>query len=146
MLLSVFLSGLAFFIGSKKEIDVATKRANEKWLPQAESVIYRLLTLQTNVKRFAISSKNNCKQTVCDLPELDQDNMKAVKIKIQTDCVNTSERLSDIVLQLDDAVGDWSRFVAENCDGSECNRIFDAIAERQYKLEEDLQPETSEEQ
>ncbi|MFV0521446.1 MAG: hypothetical protein ACK5MI_03290 [Mangrovibacterium sp.] len=115
VLLSIFLAFLAFVIGSKKEIDNAAKRANEKWMPQAESVIYRLLTLQTNVKRFAASTRSSCKRTSCDLPELEQENMKAVKIKIQTDCENTSTRLEDISLQLEDAIGDWSRFVAGNC-------------------------------
>lgn len=139
VLLSLFLFLLALWIGHSKENEKAIKRANDKWLPQAESVVYRLLTLHSNVKRFATLSKNSCNKTKCDLPELEKEEMKAVRIKIQTDCESTSQRLIDIAFQLEDAVEDWRRFIAANCTGEECSRIFEAIEERQIRLEKEIE-------
>lgn len=65
--------------------------------------------------------------------------MKAVRIKIQTDCEATSQRLTDIAFQLEDAVEDWRRFIAANCNGDECSRIFDAIQERRERLEQEIE-------
>jgi hypothetical protein len=138
ILLSLFLFLMAFWIGFTKETERATRQASDKWLPQAESVIYRLLTLHNNVKRFADTAKNSCNKTKCDLPELEKDEMRAVKIKIQTDCESTSQRLTDIAFQLEDATEDWRRFIAANCTGDECSRIFDAIQERRAQLEQEI--------
>lgn len=138
VLFSLFLFLMAFWIGFTKETERATRQASDKWLPQAESVIYRLLTLHNNVKRFADTAKNSCNKTKCDLPELEKDEMRAVKIKIQTDCESTSQRLTDIAFQLEDATEDWRRFIAANCTGDECSRIFDAIQERRAQLEKEM--------
>lgn len=139
VLFSLFIFLMAFWIGFTKETEKATRQASDKWLPQAESVIYRLLTLHNNVKRFAGTAKNSCDKTKCDLPELEKEEMKAVKIKIQTDCEATSQRLTDIAFQLEDAIEDWRRFISANCAGDECSRIFEAITERQDKLDQELQ-------
>ena len=138
ILFSLFLFLMAFWIGFTKETERATRQASDKWLPQAESVIYRLLTLHNNVKRFADTAKNSCNKTKCDLPELEKEEMRAVKIKIQTDCESTSQRLTDIAFQLEDATEDWRRFIAANCTGDECSRIFDAIQERRSQLEQEV--------
>lgn len=139
VLFSLFLFLLAFWLGYTKETERATRQASDKWLPQAESVIYRLLTLHNNVKRFASTAKTSCDKTKCDLPELENEEMKAVRIKIQTDCEATSQRLTDIAFQLEDAVEDWRRFIAANCTGDECSRIFEAIQERRERLEEEME-------
>lgn len=138
VLLSIFLFILAYFIGYATETEKAALQANEKWMPQAESVIYRLLTLHSNVKRFALTSKTSCSRTKIDLPELEKDELKAVRIKIQTDCEDTSQRLIDIAFQLEDAIEDWRRFIAANCNGEECSRIFEAIEERGKRLEQEI--------
>lgn len=140
VLLSIFLFAMAFWIGQTKEIEKAIRGANRKWLPQAESVVYRLITLHSNVCRFTATSKTSCERTRGDLPELDNVEMKAVRIKIQSDCEATSERLTDIGFQLEDAIEDWRRFIEANCDGDECSRIFDAIEERQSKLDTEKAP------
>jgi len=139
VMFSIFLFLLAYWIGFSDEIERTTKKINQKWLPQAESVVYRLLTLHSNVKRFAISTSQNCSKTNCDLPELQKEELKAVRIKIKTDCETNSQRLEDIARQLEDAIEDWRRFIAANCNGEECGRIFDAIQERQSKLEIDIE-------
>jgi hypothetical protein len=36
-----------------------------------------------------------------------------LRIKIQTDCESTSQRLTDIAFQLEDAVEDWRRFIEQ---------------------------------
>jgi len=138
VLLSIFLFLAAYWIGYSKEIEKAEKSATQKWLPQAESVIYRLLTLHSNVKRLAITTNQNCTKSNCDLPELQTDELKAVRIKLKIECEANSQRLDDIARQLEDAIEDWRRFVAANCDGDECGRIFDAITDRKERLDEDM--------
>src|SRR5680860_178179 len=93
VMFSVFLFLLAYWIGYSEEIEKAGKIAAQKWVPQAESVIYRLLTLHSNVKRMAITSNQNCDKANCDLPELLTDDLKAVRIKLKTDCEASTQRL-----------------------------------------------------
>lgn len=134
-MLSVFMFLLAYWIGNNNELHRAQKRANDKWLPQAESVIFRLITLHANVQRFSDSTRSSCARTTSDLPELEKDTMRAVRIKLKTDCEASAHRLDDIAYQLEDAIEDWNRFVAENCFGEECSRIFEAIEARQSQFD-----------
>jgi hypothetical protein len=138
VLLSLFLFLLAYWIGNAQETRRATQRANDRWLPQAESVILRLMTLRANVVRFSRTTKTNCGSATCELPELAKEEMRAVRIKLKTDCEASSQRLDDIAHQLDDAIEDWRRFVTANCQGEECNRIFEALQQREQKLLDEL--------
>ena len=133
-LLAILLFLLALWIGQSQEAAKAAQRANDRWLPQAESVIFRLLTLQANVERFSKATEGDCRQSECDLPELKQKNMRALRIKMKTECVASSRRLDDIAHQLEDAIEDWRRFIAANCVGDECARIFDAVEQRKASL------------
>jgi hypothetical protein len=144
VLLSGFLFLLAYWIGFTKEAEKAAQRANDRWLPQAESVIFRLMTLRANVCRFSRTTKSGCSKTACELPELQRDEMRAVRIKIKADCESASQRLDDIAHQLEDAIEDWRRFVAANCQGEECQRIFEALLQREAKLEAEFGHETTE--
>ena len=137
-LFSVFLFLLAYWIGNTNESDRAAKRANDRWLPQAESVIFRLMTLHANVRRFSHTSRSSCSNAECDLPELKNDEMRAVRIKLKGDCEASGQRLDDIAHQLEDAIEDWRRFITANCYGEECERIFDALMQRQTRLEQDI--------
>ncbi|MGI8981036.1 MAG: hypothetical protein ACR2FY_17550 [Pirellulaceae bacterium] len=136
-LFSVFLFLLAFWIGTSQEIYRASRRANDRWLPQAESVIFRLMTLRANVARFAVLTRDNCDSAACDLPELNQEAMRPVRIKIKGDCEAASQRLSDIGFQLEDAISDWRRFIVANCYENECSRILDALEQRELRLAEE---------
>ncbi len=138
VLVSLFLFLLAYWSGYSKETDRATKQANDRWLPQAESVIYRLMTLRTNVRGFSRTTKSSCSTTSCDLPELNDPNMKAVKIKMKSDCEAASQRLDDIAHQLEDAIEDWRRFIIANCHGDECERIWQALQAREERLEREF--------
>lgn len=133
-LFSIFLFLLAFWIGSTKDSEEAAQRANDRWLPQAESVVLRLMTLHANVIRFAKLSRNHCTTAVCELPELEKDSMCAVRVKMKSDCEASSDRLLDIGCQLEDAIDDWRRFIIANCQGDECQRIFEALQQRQRRL------------
>ena len=137
VLLSVFLFLLAYWVGYTKEAAAAARKANDRWLPQAESVIYRLMTLRTNVRGFSATTKASCSSATCDLPELDQPELKAVKIKMKADCQASSQRLDDIAHQLEDAIEDWRRFIIANCYGEECNRIWEALIAREERLEQE---------
>jgi hypothetical protein len=138
VLLSIFLFLLAYWIGNTAEAEKATQRANDRWLPQAESVILRLLTLRANVRRFSRTTKNSCGTTSCDLPELQTEPLRAVRLKMKTDCDASGQRLDDVAHQLEDAIEDWRRFVAANCQGAECQRIFEAIQQREESLQREL--------
>jgi hypothetical protein len=138
ILLSLFLFLLAYWIGYTKEAAKAAQRANERWLPQAEGVIYRLMTLRTNVRGFSRTTKSSCSSASCDLPELNDANMKAVKIKMKSDCEASSQRLDDIAHQLEDAIEDWRRFIIYNCYGEECQRIWTALQSREERLEREF--------
>lgn len=133
-LFSIFLFLLAYWIGSTRDSEQAVQKANDRWLPQAESVMFRLMTLRANVIRFAALSKSHCTNTECDLPELKDDSMRAVRVKIKTDCEASYQRLTDIGCQLEDAIEDWRRFIIANCQGGECERIFQALQQRQQRL------------
>ena len=130
VLFSVFLTFLAYSMGqasNKKEI---SQQANDRWLPQAEGVIRRLLTLHSNVFALAVTTRTSCSRSDCDLPELQQPEMKAVRMKMQAECSAVSQRLDDIANQLEDAVADWERFVEANCAGEDCSRIARQIGLR----------------
>lgn len=133
-LFSVLLFLLAYWIGRDSDTEKARLEASGRWLPQAEAVTYRLLTLFGNVRAFASKMARNCGEASCDLPELQKDEMKAVRIKLKADCNAASERLKDIANQLEDAIGDWQRFIAANCTGGECDRIFTALEERRARI------------
>lgn len=134
-LISVFLFLLAYWIGYTKEAEAAARRANDRWLPQAESVIYRLMTLRTNVRGFSLTTKSSCSSASCDLPEIEKPELKAVKIKMKADCQASSQRLDDIAHQLEDAIEDWRRFIIANCHGEECARIWQGLIARDQRLE-----------
>lgn len=140
VLLSILLFLLAYWIGHSWEAARAAQRANDRWLPQAESVIFRLLTLHTNVKRFSAATKSDCQNAQCRLPELQKEEMRAVRIKMETECEASSRRLDDIAHQLEDAIEDWRRFISANCYGDECVQIFEAIEQREQSLREALNP------
>jgi len=144
VLLSFFLFLLAYWIGFTKEAAKAVKQANDRWLPQAESVIYRLMTLRTNVRGFSQNAKASCSSASCDLPELNDPSMRAVKIKIKADCESSSQRLDDIAHQLEDAIEDWRRFIIANCYGEECERIWEALQAREDRLERAFQEKEKE--
>lgn len=133
-LISVLLFLLAYWTGSVREQEQAALRANDRWLPQAESVILRLMTLRSNVVRFAAITRNGCKSAECDLPQLNDPAMEAVRISIRKDCQSSGERLDDIANQLEDAIEDWRRFIMANCQGDECYRIARAIEQRSERL------------
>jgi len=138
ILLSLFLFLLAYWIGYRQESELAAQRANDRWLPQAESVIFRLLTLHANVQRFSYATKSDCQTSECELPELKDEKMHAVRIKMEAECKASSRRLDDIAFQLDDAIEDWRRFIGANCAGDECGRIFEAIEQREAALLNEL--------
>jgi hypothetical protein len=99
------------------------------------------MTLRANVCRFSRTTKSTCGSAACELPELRKDELRAVRIKMKTDCEASSQRLDDIAHQLEDAIEDWRRFVAANCQGEECARIFDALQQREASLLQDVDPE-----
>ena len=83
---------------------------------------------------FSALTKANCSEAECELPELKDESPRVVRIKIKGDCEAASQRIADIGYQLEDAIEDWRRFIIANCRGSECERIFQALRQRQERL------------
>jgi hypothetical protein len=138
-LFSVLLTLLAYFFGRELELAKALQQANARWLPQAEAVTYRLITLYENVRKFSVKVGTSCARSHCDLPELADEKMRAVRVQMKADCDASADRLDDIANQLEDAIRDWQRFIAGNCTGDECARIFDALMERQLRMNSQLE-------
>jgi len=138
LLVAIFLSLAGYWIGSNENALIAAKHANDRWVPQAESVIFRLMTLRSNVARLAIESQKQCDESVCELPELGQETLRPISVKLKADCRASTQRLADISRQLDDVIGDWRRFVVANCQGAECGRIEEAVASRAHELAKEL--------
>ena len=138
VLFSAVLFLLAYWIGTGVESEKVRRQANAKWLPQAEAVIYRLMTLFANVAMLGIKTRRSCTCACCELPELKEDNMRAVRVRLRAECEASADRLDDIASQLEDAVEEWRRLVSENCQGNECHRIFQGLQQRKTRIEEEL--------
>lgn len=141
-LFAVFLTLMTFTFGRELELSKARQQANDRWLPQAEAVIYRLITLYENVRKFVHKTRTTCSRSQCDLPELAGEDMRAVRVRMQVECEASADRLTDIGNQLEDAIGDWQRFIAANCYGDECYRIYQALGERREKMNRQILEET----
>src|SRR5690606_18515650 len=61
-LLSVLLTVVSVVWGSKKSVEQARQEAADRWLPQAESVVMRLLTLRSIVYRMRTKKIDGCKR------------------------------------------------------------------------------------
>ena len=143
--LATVLSGVLFalsrLIGLEQAADRGFRAANDRWLPQSESAMHRLLTVLNSIKRFRSELSETCKIASKELPELENDGNKALKILLSTHCRNGSTRLADIINHLDDALTDWSRFVQANCQGEDCSRIFRTMKQKKDQLEAQLNSE-----
>jgi len=86
VLFSLFLTFLAYSIGKTSQTIEISKQANDRWLPQAESVMRRLITLHSNVALLCATTRRSCSDAEGELPELREPEMKAVRIKLQAEC------------------------------------------------------------
>jgi hypothetical protein len=137
-LASSLLNGIQFFLalwlGYVLALDAATKSANAKWLPPAESSCDRLLTVTASVGSLRAQTSGACAKASTDLPELKDPKNKAVRILLERQCAETANRLLDIENHLESALQDWQRFIRQNCEGRECGRIWHELKQRQTKL------------
>lgn len=134
-ILSSGLFLLSRLIGQEQAEQRGLRTANERWLPQSESAMHRLLTVLSSLKRFRSELSQICSTAAKDLPEIDLEKNKAIKMLISTHCRLGSAQLIDIANHVQDALSDWSRFVRANCQGEDCGRIFMEIKKKQDTLE-----------
>jgi len=125
---------LALHIGKLQSEHAARKTANAKWLPPAESACDRLLTVKSSVLNLRQQTKGACQKAAEDLPEIKEPNNKAVKILFERQCSEIASRLVDVENHLEGAFQDWIRFIRQNCEGSECERIWRSLLERKQSL------------
>ncbi len=136
-LASFILSCLFFVLARMYRFDEAVKaaeergeiRASERWLPQAESAIRRLITVWGSVRSFRNDLATGCSNAVSIIPELATDENKTIKVYIELQCRTGAQRLGDVINHVEDALTDWERFAAANCRGIECGRIEATIEE-----------------
>lgn len=144
IIFAVGLTWSTYWLGSQQTAEDAARKANDRWLPQAESVILSLMTLKADVVRLQRKMQKTCCNGYSDLEELQQEAFKAVRVKITTECEATADRLSNIKNHLENAIGDWDRFVTSNCEGEECARIYQAQRQREEQLKKELQDDKEE--
>src|SRR5207237_472831 len=116
----------------------ATRAANARWLPQAESACDRLLTVSHCAEKYRRDLEAVCGLAETSLPELGAEKAKALKIFIEAQCREGASKLADISNHLESAYADWHRFIMHNCDQGECERIFASLTARRNKLESAL--------
>jgi len=142
-LLNAILFGLALYLGRIDAIETATKAANAKWLPQAVSACNRLLTVCGAVRTYRSELASTCANAQRELPELEQEKMKAVRMMLSSHCNHGSARLNDVANHLEDALEDWQRFIGANCSGDECSQISSQINQRRLTLESQISGNTT---
>jgi len=125
---------LALVIGSLQSAEQARRSANAKWLPPAESACDRLLTVKASVLGLQQQTKGACHEAANDLPELKADQNKAIRMVFERYCSEISSRLIDVQNHLEGAFEDWIRFIRQNCEGSECQRIWTTLMLRKAGL------------
>lgn len=136
-LVSCLFFGLARWCGYEEAEQRGKENANDRWMPGAESAIYRLMTVSDSLRYFRSDLSATCNSAKNDIPELTQEENSANRIYWRIQCQNGSRRLGDIVNHVEDALSDWIRFVMSNCQGDECQRINQAML--QHKTQRALQ-------
>jgi len=134
VLLNIIFAYLAYQVGIAKEVKRAEKLANRKWLPQAEAVTKRLITLKYIIKKQVILMKRGCIKTL-GLQAIQPRDIGIIQTRSFCDCKSAVTRLEDVDLHLDDAIDDWRSFIADNCEGEECNRIWRSLDNAENKHE-----------
>lgn len=133
---------LALYIGKLQSEDAARTSANAKWLPPAESACDRLLTVKASVLGLQQQTKGACSKSSDDLPELKAEQNKAIRMVFERYCSEISSRLIDVQNHLEGAFEDWIRFIRQNCEGPECQRIWNTLMARKSSLNASTKTET----
>jgi hypothetical protein len=126
--LGSILAGVAW---SKRQ---AEREANSRWIPVAASSCDRLITLQSSVRSLRYTVSKSCGAAKVNLPELNRDLNRAVRVHLEDLCGANASRLSDIENHLEGALADWERFIKVNCTGSECAEIGSNLVRLRAKL------------
>lgn len=141
ILLNAILFVAARLLGQDQAEKHGFKIANDRWLPQAESAMHRLLTVLSSIRSFKSELSSTCNCAAKEHPELKNDTNKTLKTVFSAFCQHGAKRLGDIINHLEDSLGDWNRFVQANCQGEECARIFRAMKQKKDQLENQLKNE-----
>jgi hypothetical protein len=125
---------LALWLGHVISTEAARKSVNAKWLPPAESACDRLLTLTSSISSLQRQMKGACERASGDVPELKEPKNRSVRLLLDRQCCEVASRLLDIQQHLEGAFEDWQRFIRQNCEGLECQRIWHQLNNRRAKL------------
>lgn len=139
-LLSVAVAAISVVASRKQFFYDAEEKAKTEWLSQAESACDRLITTASQVKRLKMRTLRTCDDAVENLPELQDDRLKAVRTLLRSNCAFTGEQLHDIEQHLEGAFADWRRFIRKNCEGDDCRQIENVLAKRRLELLKPMGP------
>ncbi len=144
-LLSVALCGLSVLASRHEFVASAHRAMQTEWLSQAESACDRLLTTAAHV--LAVRGRMNCTcdSALHDLPELQTDELKAVRVLLSAHCREAADNMTTIANHMESAIADWQRFIAKNCEGEDCTRIGRNLDKRRAKLWSGLEGEPGKE-
>ena len=67
---------------------------------------------------------------------------KAIKVLFERHCSEIAGRLIDVENHMEGAFEDWIRFIRQNCEGSECSRIWQSLLTRKANLARSEQPQS----
>lgn len=133
-LLSVAVSGVSIIASRREFIHEGTTSVQREWLGQAESACDKLLTICAQTTRLRLRTQCACDDATKTLPELQQNNMKAVRTLLERNCENTAAQLQSLSEHLDGAIADWERFIRQNCEGKACLEIGRVLQRRRAQL------------
>jgi hypothetical protein len=135
-LISTLQAGYTAWLSYAITDSSARKSANAKWLPQAEGACDRLLTVSSSIQRYRQQLQAACGHATKNLPELQQNNMKAVRVLMERQCAEGANMLLDMANHMESAVSDWRRFIGQNCEGAECAAIDERLSALRERLRE----------
>jgi hypothetical protein len=107
VVLSVCLFVLSVWASRTDAAATATKAANARWLPQAESACDRLMTVSHTAQKHCRHLQVACGRAEAKLPELGAEKAQAVRVFIESQCREGANTLSDIANHLDSAYAAW---------------------------------------
>ena len=134
-LVSFGLFVLAAWASYLQTEDSAVKSANKRWLPQAETACDHLLNLCYAIKRFQAVTACSCDELQMHVSELDE---PQIRLFVTQQCASSASTCCDVANHLESAYADWERFIRHNCQGGECDVIFDNLRVLRHRLEEEL--------
>ena len=83
-----------------------------------------LLNLRYTIKRFQGVIAGSCYDLQTHAAQLDE---PQIRLFVTQQCSSSASTFCDLANHLESAYADWDRFIRQNCQGGECDVIFDNL-------------------